>query len=347
MAKRDYYEVLNVSQNASADEIKQAYRKLAIQYHPDKNPGNREAEEKFKEATGAYEVLRDAEKRSRYDRDFGDVFGFRSSRRQSGPKRGQPNQVTESTNPTDGAVMVYIPEGEFLMGTSDEQFNVLFNQFSNGKYSWSDWEFLWFDGDKPQHRVYLDGYWIYKHEVTVAQYRKFCQETGRQMPPAPSWGWQDNHPIVNVTWDDAVAYCQWAGVQLPTEAQWEKAARGTDGRIWPWGNGWDSRNCNSNVSGIEKTTPVGSYPLGASPYGLMDMAGNVWEWCADWYDKNYYRKSPPRNPQGPANGTDRVVRGGSCYHYLLNVRVAHRDLHFPDYWNHNGGFRCSSPSFPC
>jgi len=169
------------------------------------------------------------------------------------------------TNLKDGAKMIWIPAGEFLMG-SDEN-----------------------DDEKPPHMVNLDGYWIYKYEVTVAQYRKFCNETGSNMPEAPSWGWQDDHPIVHVSWDNATAYTQWAGVRLPTEAQWEKAARGTDGRAYPWGNEWDATKCANSVGQrLSSTKPIGSYPSDTSPYGALDMAGNVWEWCADWYDGNYY-----------------------------------------------------------
>ncbi|MBM3239487.1 hypothetical protein FJZ31_24605 [Candidatus Poribacteria bacterium] len=246
----------------------------------------------------------------------------------------------EGRNPKDGAEMIYIPEGEFIMGTSDEQIDILLRQFPDRKRSLVD-------DEKPQHRVYLDGYWIYKYEVTVAQYRKFCQETKRQMPEEPSWGWQAEHPIVNVTWNDAVAYCQWAGVELPTEAQWEKAARGTGGRIWPWGNKWDANKCNNSQTGPQKTTPVGNYPQGASPYGVMDMVGNVSEWCADWYDENYYQNSPARNPQGPSSGKWRVLRGGS---WLLNpdhLRVAYRYWFLPAYRSSVIGFRCTSPRFPC
>jgi formylglycine-generating enzyme required for sulfatase activity len=238
-----------------------------------------------------------------------------------------PKQPIERTNPKDGAAMVYIPEGEFIMGSD------------KSRDSRAD------DDELPQRKVYLDGYWIYKYEVTVAQYRKFCNETGRQMPPVePSWVWQNNHPIVCVTWDDAVAYCNWAGVQLPTEAQWEKAARGTDGRIYPWGNVWDASKCN-NLN-TKQTTPVGSYPAGASPYELMDMAGNVWEWCADWYDANYYASAPAQNPPGPSSGTERVLRGGSWYYGPNLVRVADRFRVNPVGRGIGFGFRCTSPRFP-
>ena len=199
--------------------------------------------------------------------------------------------------------MVYVPAGDFLMGSK------------NGEG---------YDRERPQHTVYLDGYWIYKNEVTVAQYRNFCKTTGRNMPDPPNWGWKDDHPVVNVTWDEAKAYCEWAGAALPTEAQWEKAARGTDGRIYPWGNDWDKTRLNSYQSGSTATTPVGNYPGGASPYGCLDMAGNGWQWCADWYDATYYANSPARNPTGPATGTTRVLRGGSWFNLPACCRSAYR-----------------------
>ncbi len=222
------------------------------------------------------------------------------------------------TNPVDGAEMVYIPAGEFIMGSNDGD-----------------------DDEKPQHKVYLDGYWIYKYEVTVAQYRKFCKATGWQEPLPPEWGWKDNHPIVNVSWDDATAYAQWAGVRLPTEAEWEKAARGTDGREYPWGNEWDASKCNARESGPRRTTAVGSYAGGASPYGIQDMAGNVWEWCADWYGENYYRSAPSKNPKGPGSGQYRVLRGGAWYSDHNVARCAYRDDGVPAYALDYLGFRCA------
>ena len=230
---------------------------------------------------------------------------------------GEVNVGTK-VNPRDGAEMIYIPAGEFTVG-SDE---------------------------KPQHKVYLDGYWIYKYEVTVAQYRKFCKATGLNMPEAPSWGWKDDRPMVNVSWYNAAAYSRWARVRLPTEAQWEKAARGTDGRKFPWGNEWDKSKCaNSMGQSLSSTKPVGSYASGASPYGVMDMAGNVWEWCADWYDANFYAKAPTRNPKGPSTGAFRVLRGGSwCRDLELNFRAAYRLIIDPAFRLNYFGFRCASGS---
>jgi formylglycine-generating enzyme required for sulfatase activity len=232
-------------------------------------------------------------------------------------------------NPKDGAEIIFIPAGEFLMG-SDKSKDKLAD-----------------DDELPQRKVYLDGYWIYKYEVTVAQYRKFCQETGKQMPKEPSWGWQDEHPIVNVSWEDARTYCDWAGVELPTEAQWEKAARGTDGRIYPWGNEWDASKCNNKTTGPGRTTPVSSYPAGVSPYGVMDMAGNAWEWCADWYDKNYYASAHDRNPQAPLSDIYRVLRGGSWVIGNPNIlRAANRYRRYPDNRYIFVGFRGAALRFP-
>ena len=122
--------------------------------------------------------------------------------------------------------------------------------------------------------------------------------------------------MVNVSWLDCVSYAKWAGASLPTEAQWEKAARGTDGRLYPWGNRWDTSVCNNAYTKILRTQPVGSYPAGSSPYGCMDMAGNVWEWCADWDSNDYYKNGATNNPTGPSEGKARVLRGGYWNNYV-------------------------------
>ena len=221
-------------------------------------------------------------------------------------------------NPQDAAEMIYIPAGEFTMGSDDDQAD-----------------------ERPAHKVELDGYWIYKHPVTVAQYRKFCAQTGHSMPEAPWFDWNNSHPVVNITWQDAMAYAQWAGGALPTEAQWEKAARGTSTRKYPWGNDWSADKCNG-MGRLGKTTAVGSYLSGVSPYGAHDMAGNVWEWCSDWYDATYYQHSPQRNPAGPQSGVFRVRRGGAWNYDGADYRCANRnclDPGYAAYFDPNMGFR--------
>jgi len=197
--------------------------------------------------------------------------------------------------------------------------------------------------DAAPHKVYLSGYWIYKTPVTVDMYRKFCAATRRSMPEAPHWGWKGDHPIVNVTWHDAKAYCDWADIALPTEAQWEKAARGTDGRTYPWGNDWDEstlRNDDDFDIGSGSPALVGSFPAGASPYGCLDMANSVLQWCADWYDANYYKSAPDHDPTGPTSGEDRVLRGGSWFYFKeIIFRCASRSYGGPDDRSGISGFR--------
>ena len=226
-------------------------------------------------------------------------------------------------NARDNATLLWIPPGDFFMGDDDQK-------------------------DNPRRRVTLDGFWIYKTPVTVKQFLEFCASTNYTVPDPPSWGWRNEHPVVNVSWADAAAYAEWAGVRLPTEAQWEKAARGTDGRLYPWGNAWDATRCAHSV-GVTLTTtvPRGSYPSGASPYGVLDMAGNVWEWCYDWYDETYLRFAPKRNPEGAASGDRRVLRGGSWNDNMPFIfRTAMRFRYNPAGRFISFGFRCAASNEP-
>jgi len=233
------------------------------------------------------------------------------------------------TRPADGMVMVYVPAGEFLTGSGDADSQA-------------------FNNEKLQHTVYLDGYWIDRTEVTNAQYRK-CVEAGACQEPG-CWGVETldapDQPVVCVSWDDALAYAAWAGGRLPTEAEWEKAARGTDGRIYPWGN--SAPNCGkANYSDCtRRPTVVGSCPIGASPYGALDMAGNVWEWVADRYGAEYYARSPARNPQGPDAGDQRVLRGGAFNNGDRLVRCAVRLWDYPGGRNWGRGFRLVAARAP-
>ena len=221
--------------------------------------------------------------------------------------------------------LVYIPAGEFLMGSKE------------GDADADDDEF-------PQHTVYLAAYWIDRTEVTNAQYQKCVTEKACDEPDDTTYFSDSNyryHPVVHVDWNDAQAYCKWAGRHLPTEAQWEKAARGTDGRTYPWGEGI---SCNlANYGGCDefpKTSPAGHYPEGASPYEALDMAGNVWEWVGDWYDSSYYGRSPMENPTGPDDGSYRVLRGGSWYKNERYALSASRYFNVFVITNNLIGFRC-------
>ena len=228
--------------------------------------------------------------------------------------------------------MVLIPAGEFTMG-------------DNTRYNWT-FMLAYNIYDGPEHVVYLDAYYIDKYEVTNEQYKKFVEETGYRMPRC----WNDarfnrpNYPIVGITWDDAVAYAKWAGKRLPTEAEWEKAARGTDKRLWPWGSKFNKFKCNvweSGEDGLRATKPVGSYENGKSPYGCYDMAGNVWEWCADYYDQNYYYVSPSKNPQGTGNRAAEGYSGGGLLYFGHYARCAARYRVPPYAQSPQIGFRCA------
>ena len=227
------------------------------------------------------------------------------------------NGFKEYRNEKDSSALIEIPAGKFTMGSNES------------------------DDEKPTHTVSLDRYYIGKYEVTVGQFRKFCIATGTAMPEQPNWNSRDDHPVVNVTWNDAKAYCDWAGLRLPTEAEWEKVARGSDGGKYPWGSAWDAAKCNSGEDrdSYSNTSPVGSFSSGVSPYGAYDMAGNVWEWCHDWYGENYYDSSPSSNPTGPSSSGYRVLRGG-CWGFIDNgCRSANRFSNDPGNRYDNGGFR--------
>jgi formylglycine-generating enzyme required for sulfatase activity len=249
---------------------------------------------------------------------------------------------TMKINPTDGAEMVFVPAGPSIIGSSDDDIAAILRVHP-------DYDARWFARERPQRTFESPGYWIYRYPVTVAQYRQYCETTDTAMPPEPEWGWQDTHPMVNVSWDEAIHYATWAKVALPTEAQWEKAARGTDGRWWPWGNTWDPANCIS-AAVASSTKPVGSCPGGASPYGALDMAGNVWEWCHAAPPEEY-APPPPRTPQRRAAGpSGHILRGGSwlcAYDAYLRCSFRCFDCDqqrgFATYRRPTCGFRCMLP----
>lgn len=203
----------------------------------------------------------------------------------------------------------------------------------------------------PARSVYLDGFWIDQTEVTNGMFA-LCVKVNMCQPPNPTrsatrssyYGSSqfNDYPVIYVTWDDARKYCEWANRRLPTEAEWEKAARGTDGRSYPWGNSYPYTNLlNFNLS-IRDTTKVGQYPNGKSPYGVFDMAGNVWEWVADFYDENYYGNAPTQNPKGPTSGSRRSFRGGGFGNTDIDeVRATYRGGTGPTARTPEIGFRCA------
>ena len=237
----------------------------------------------------------------------------------------------------DGAPMVLIPAGSFPMGVPP-------GDRDGGR------------DEYPRHDVELDSYVIDKYEVTNGRYLEFVRATGHRIPQNPKNPtrnlWQGetiteslaDRPVVNVDWSDADAYCRWVGKRLPTEAEWEKAAKGNHDWRFPWGNVEPTAkhlNYNQQWIGEKTLMPVGSYEAGKSPYGLYDMAGNVWEWVNDWYDPHYYETSPKRNPNGPAAGIKRVLRGSGWQNETPTVRIFTRVESDPTMRNESTGFRCA------
>ena len=423
MKQKDYYAILNVSRDASEDEIRKAYRKLALKYHPDKNPGDKTTETKFREITEAYDLLQNVLEREFYDQynlpergqdleydlevscedvKYGKQVTFELEGRKIkltlnkgdgtyrlrgegkiGVYGGEPGdllvivsaiQTPQTIFGNDGAEMALIPAGEFLMG-------------SEGKDALGD--------EKPVHSVYLDAFYMDKYPVTNAQYQAFVEANSEWSKDHVSdrngsylkfWNRNSypsgraNHPVVDVSWHAAMAYAEWAGKRLPTEAEWEEAARGgLVGQKYPWGNSIEPNKANyhtgyytgnadtlqgivsvlkhasnkanygKNIGDTTPTTLVGSYP--ANGYGLYDMAGNVREWCLDGYDADFYTHSPRKNPILDENRTQigenytftncRVLRGGSWSDFDLWVRVSSRFWSQASMISFDIGFRCA------
>jgi len=252
-------------------------------------------------------------------------------------KDSQPVSSVEFVRGRDDAPMVLVAAGPFTMGSNDGLPN-----------------------ERPEHTVTLDAYYIDQYEVTLSLYRKFL-EVEKHEPPLT---WDDeaastvgDRPAIGIKWKSAAAYCQWAGKRLPTEAEWEKAARGTDGRRYPWGNMQpfvDIANYNRGVWVSEAITLVavtsglegmsvrhGLKEGGRSPFGVFHMAGNAAEWVGDWYERDYYRKSPGKNPSGPPTGEKRVLRGGSWADVPSALSVTARFSADPDFEDRTTGFRCA------
>jgi iron(II)-dependent oxidoreductase len=237
----------------------------------------------------------------------------------------------EIGDPRDLSESIHIPAGWFIMGEGEEAHLVYLDEYWIDKYPVTNYLYEQFLKDK--------GY--YRQEFWSEKGWKWRKETGRYKP----WLWDDprfnkpNYPVLGISWYEAEAYANWKGRLLPTEAQWEKAARGVDERKYPWGDKFFEEFCNTYGNGINGPTPVGLYLEGASPYNCMDMAGNVWEWCRDWFDENYYFNSPKKNPQGPETGKYKVRRGGSWLDSCGLAQCTWREYELPGAVWLNYGFR--------
>jgi formylglycine-generating enzyme required for sulfatase activity len=241
-------------------------------------------------------------------------------------QRHKRSHEKTGSGPPPEQSMALVPAGEFTMGSS-------------------------IGGDSDEHpvrQIHVDAFFMDKHQTSVGHYAKFLEATSHERPP--DWNIMNRpqhqkRPVVNVDWEDANAYCRWAGKRLPTEAEWEKAARGTDGRIYPWGNELPTHfhaNMKKEVwNNHVVLTPAGMFEDGKSPYGIYDLAGNVWEWVSDWYDQNYYKTGTLRNPAGPPLGDYKVVRGGSWGSGPKDLRSADREVHLPSFRGFGTGFRCA------
>jgi formylglycine-generating enzyme required for sulfatase activity len=280
---------------------------------------------------------------------------------------GYPKEIVGE----DGAEMVLIPTGEFWMGNTPEGLQP-YREYCKRAPQANVCKDEHYERDElPRRRVTLDAFYIDRFLVTSAQFAGFVRATGHRtfaeiQRGARVWRWDNGswkrlsvanaywrspsgrggvlaeptHPVVQVSWNDAALYCKWAGKRLPTEAEWEKAARGPDERRYPWGDTWDPTKANGEAK-LKRTTPVGSYPQGASPYGVHDLAGNVWEWVADWYAEDYYNRGQTGNPLGPEAGEFRVVRGGSWLDHPAVLSTTFRHPIAPSYSVNVVGFRCA------
>jgi formylglycine-generating enzyme required for sulfatase activity len=250
-------------------------------------------------------------------------------REQAAMEKARVAMKQASPNPEFDA-MVMIPAGSFVMGGEGGQ-----------------------NSEKPIRTIDLDAYWIDKYEVPMAQYYTFVAATGHREPRLAGYlalasvdmasFVEPNKPVAGVSWEDAQAYCQWKGKRLPTEAEWEKAAKGPEQRKWPWGDNPDPPL--ANLEGAEDhfigTAPVDGFQDGRSPYGAFNMTGNVMEWVNDWYDERYYTVMPPRNPPGPSIGDEKVIRGGSWHDSFRYAHTYSRFKMLPEYRDATIGFRCA------
>ena len=265
---------------------------------------------------------------------------------------GEAGYRIERVRGPAGLDLLYVPAGKFTMGLTDDEFAEIRKSYRGGPdlamgphgcYVAEQWEHHL--DEVPAHEVELSAYWIGRTEVTVGQWRKVIGSVPENPLSYPVNDQGDDYPVVWVRWDECREFCQMLGLRLPTEAEWEQVARGPKRRTWPWGNKWDKKKCcNGNNRGPNGgTLPVGSLPAGASWCRALDMAGNVWELCSDWWDEDYYAESPKVNPTGPSDGTWQALRGGSFNNLIdpMYFRCVHRALQNPSRRSRGIGFRCA------
>ncbi len=361
---KDLYTILDVSTEATLENIKDQYRFMVHAWHPDKFPSpelKAKAEEKIKEINAAYEVLGNPTRRALYDRER--FAQSSASVREEKERRAREQAEAESRYAAEQrereaqaetarrrAEEEYLrweqtarrpgptaPKGVELKLALAPGVEMILVQVRAGVFLYGE----------QNWQVHLDEYWIGKHPVTNAQFKVFLKAAHYPFTAKMPEG-KDDFPVVNVSWIDAAAFCAWASqasgqpVRLPTEAEWEKAARGTDGRAYPWGDQEpDGHLCNFNLI-YQGITPVLRFsPQGDSPYGCSDLAGNVWEWTADWYSSSYLNQNPRANPKGAYSGESRVFRGGAWHDEGWYVRSTYRNWDPPSARNDSLGFRCA------
>ena len=277
------------------------------------------------------------------------------------PEHLEKSEVVEASSKDDSG-MAFIRRGKFVRGSNFEQNKAAFKTCRKHDRSCKLW---WFSDEYPLKLVKLDSYWIDIYEVTNEKYLEFVKATGH--PPALDDScttdgcregnlWEGEtfpkvirkQPVTQVSWYDAEAYCKWKGKRLPTEAEWEKAARGPTGNVYPWGKSYPKGRATfkRKWQGIYTMTNVGSYPTGVSVYGVHDMAGNVWEWVSDWYHRTYYTHGTNKNPQGYVDGEFKSLRGGSWVNYADSLRSGFRRWSRPDVRFNDTGFRCAKSASP-
>jgi toxoflavin biosynthesis protein ToxD len=361
MSEKNYYKILQIDPSAEPEVVQAAFRRLAQKYHPDAN-GSSDATRRMQELNEAYDVLCDPAKRAAFDRqntsqmrqttEYQRQAEYESQEQSEAAEQKRKQEETRRSAEqrprgnfrltlTEGVSMdfIHVPAGKFLMGSP-----------ANNRYDDVLGKMGYYHDERPQYVIEIPyNYWISRYPVTNKEFARFVTATRYRFNQG-QWQTKASHPVVLISWWDAMAYCQWLNselrdrlrdltLRLPTEAEWEKAARGTQGNEWPWGNVFDKSKCNTEESRKSTTTSVGLYsPYGDSPYGVADMAGNVGEWCHSL--KKAYPYRPNDGRESESDSGVRVWRGGAFDSDQYYARCTCRDGDRPDYRDDSLGFRC-------